>query len=56
MSASMAGQGGRVQLKPSEMRLALNIAKMAEKAFSCTAIEQTQQLIKKRRAKVRDVR
>jgi hypothetical protein len=30
MSATMARQGGRVQLEQSDMRLALNMAKMAK--------------------------
>ena len=30
MSATMARQGGRVQLEQSNMRLALNMAKMAK--------------------------
>ena len=53
MSATMARQGGLVQLEQSDMRLALNIAKMAKRVFSRAAIEQTQQLIKKPRAEVR---
>jgi hypothetical protein len=43
----MARQGGRVQLKQSNMRLALNMAKMGTQGFSGTAIEKTQQQIKK---------
>jgi len=54
MSATMARQGGRVQLEQSDMRLALNMAKMAKGAFSRGAIEETQQLIKKPRAEVRE--
>jgi len=54
MSATMARQGGRVQLEQSDMRLALNMAKMAKGGFRCTAIEETQQLIKKPRAEVRE--
>ena len=50
----MARQGGRVQLEQSEMRLALNMAKMAKEVFSHTAIEETQQLIKKPNAEVRE--
>jgi len=38
MSATMARQGGRVQLEQSDMRLALNMAKMAKGRFSCAAI------------------
>ena len=47
MTATMARQGGRVQLDQSDMRLALNIAKMAKGGLSHTAIEETQFLIKK---------
>jgi len=54
MSATMVRQGGRVQLEQSDMRLALNMAKMAKWVFSCAAIEETQFLIKKRRAEVRE--
>jgi hypothetical protein len=54
MSATMARQGGRVQLEQSDMRLALNMAKMAKGGISRAAIEETQQLIKKPRAEVRE--
>jgi len=54
MSATMARQGGRVQLEQSDMRLALNMAKMAKGGISRAAIEETQQLIKKPHAKVRE--
>jgi len=47
MSATMARQGGRVLLEQSDMRLALNMAKMAKRGFSRAAIEQTKYLIKK---------
>ena len=47
MSATMARQGGRVPLEQSDMRLALNMAKMAKEGFSRAAIEETQQLITK---------
>ena len=52
MSATMARQGGRVQLEQSDMRLALNISKMAKEGFSRSAMEETKYLIKKPRAKV----
>ena len=52
MSATMARQGGQVQLEQSDMPLALNIAKMAKGGFSRAAKEETQQLIKKPCAKV----
>jgi hypothetical protein len=54
MSATMARQGGRVQLEQSDMRLALNMAKMAKEGFSRAAIEETKYLIKKPRAEVRE--
>jgi len=47
MSATMARQGGRVQLEQSDMRLALNMAKMAKEGFARAAIEETKYLIKK---------
>ena len=46
LSATMARQGGRVQLKQSDMHLALNMAKMAKGGFSHATIEETQHLIK----------
>jgi len=52
MSATMGRQGGQVQLEQSDMRLALNMAKMAKGGFSRAAIEETQFQIKKPRAKV----
>jgi hypothetical protein len=52
----MARQGGRVQLEQSDMRLALNMAKMAKGGFSRAAIEETQQLIQIPRAEVREER
>jgi len=54
MSATMARQRGRVQLEQYDMRLALNMAKMAKEGFSCAAIEETKYLIKKPRAEVRE--
>jgi len=47
-------QGGRVQLEQSDIRLALNMAKMAKEGFLRAAIEETKYLIKKRRAEVRE--
>ena len=41
MSATMAREGGRVQLELSDMRLALNVAKMAIEGFSRAGIEET---------------
>jgi len=54
MSATMARQGGLVQLEQSDMRLALNMAKMAKGGFSQAAVKEMQQLIKKPRAEVRE--
>ena len=53
MSATMAEQGGRVQLEQSDMRLALNMAKMAKGGFSRAAPGETQVLIKRPCAEVR---
>jgi hypothetical protein len=50
----MARQGGRVQLEQSDMRLVLNMAKMAKEGFSRAAIEERQQLIKKPCAEVQE--
>jgi len=47
MSGTMARQGGRVQLEQSDMRLALNIVKIATGGFQRTVMEETQQLIDK---------
>jgi len=54
MSATMARHGGRVQLEQSDMRLALNMAKMAKGGLLSTAIEETQFLIKNAWVEVRD--
>jgi len=54
MSATMARQGGRVQLEQSDMRLALNMAKMAKEGFSRAAMQEMKVLIKKPRAEVRE--
>jgi len=47
-------KGVWVQLEQSDMRLALNMAKMAKGGFWRAAIEETLQLIKKPRAEVRE--
>ena len=52
MSATIARQGRRVQLEQSDMRLALNMAKMGKQGFSHAAIEEKRYLIKKPRAEV----
>jgi len=54
MSATMARQGGRIQLEQSDMRQALNMAKMAKERFSRSGIEETKCLMKKPGAKVRE--
>jgi len=54
MSATMARQGGRVQLEQSDMRLALNMAKLAKGGFLHASIEGTQQLIMKPRVEVQE--
>jgi len=41
ISATMARQGGQVQLEQSDMGLALIMAKMAKAGFSCAAMEKT---------------
>jgi len=50
----MARQVGHVQQEKSEMRLALDEAQMAKGGFSRATIQETQHLIKKPRAKVRE--
>jgi len=54
MSATMATQGGRVQLEQCDMHLALNMAKMAKWGFSRAAMAETELLIKKPPAEVRE--
>jgi len=54
MSATMTRQGGWVQLEQSDMRLALNMAKMAKEGFSRAAIEEMKYPIKKPRAEVQE--
>jgi hypothetical protein len=53
LSANMAKEGGRVHLEQSDMRLALNMAKMDKEGFSRAAIKETKYLIQKPRAEVR---
>jgi len=52
MAATMAKQGGWVQLEQSDMRLALNVAIMAKEGFLRAAMEDTLQQIKKPCAEV----
>jgi hypothetical protein len=54
MSATMARQGGRVQLEQSDMLLALNMAKMAKEGFSRAAIEETKYIIHNPHTEVRE--
>jgi len=54
MYATMARKGGWVQLEQSDIRLVLNIGKMAKGGFLRTTIEETQFLIKKPQAEVRE--
>jgi len=54
MSATMARQGGRVQLEQSDMRLALHMAKMAKGGFLRAAIKEMQFLNTEPRAEVRE--
>jgi hypothetical protein len=54
MSATMAKQGGRVQLEQSNMRLALNMANTAKGGFPRAAIEETQYLLKKPHAEIQE--
>jgi len=56
MSATMARQGGRVQLEQSDMHVALNMAKMAKEGILCAGMEEMKYLIKKPPAKVREER
>jgi len=54
MSATKARQRGRVQLERSDMRQALNMAKMAKEGFPRAAMEESKYHIKKPRAEVRE--
>ena len=54
MSATIARQWGWVQLEQSDMRLALNMAKMAKEGFLRAQMEETEYLIMKPRPEVRD--
>ena len=54
MSATMASQGGQVQLEQSDMHLALKMARMAKAGFWRAAVGETQYLIQKPHAKVRE--
>jgi len=52
MFATMARQGGRVQLEQSNMCHALNLAKMAKAGFLRAAIDQMELLMTKPGAEV----
>jgi hypothetical protein len=52
IAATMARLGGRVQLEQSDIRLALNMGKMAKEGFSHYAIKETKYLIKNPHAKI----
>ena len=54
MSATMARQGGRVQLEQSDMGLALGMAIMAKGRFSSATIEEIHYLMKNPQAEVRE--
>ena len=54
MSATMARQGGRVQLEQSDMCLACDMAKMAGVGFSLATIGEMQCLTKKPRPEIPD--
>ena len=54
MSATMARQGGQVQLEQSDMRLALNMAKMAKEGVSRATIKEMKYLIQNQHAEVRE--
>ena len=52
MSATMARQGGQVQLRQSDMHLSLNMAKMANGRISRAAREETKYVTKTPRAEI----
>ena len=54
MSATMAREGGRVQLEQSAIFLAFNMAKMAKDGFLPSAIGETRYLIRQPRAVVQE--
>jgi len=54
MSATMAREGGRVQLELSDVRLALNIDKMAQHDCSRATTKETKYLNKKPLGEVRE--
>jgi hypothetical protein len=54
MTATMARQGGRIQLEQSNIWLALNQANMVKSSFLRSIIEETQNPIKQPLAEVRE--
>jgi hypothetical protein len=54
MSATMARQGGQVQVEQSDMRLTLNMSKIPREVFSHAAMEEMIYLFKKPHAEVRE--
>jgi hypothetical protein len=54
MSATMAMEGGRVQLEQSNIHLALTMAKMAKEGYSQATIEEMKYLIEQSCAKVQE--
>jgi len=56
MSATMARQGGQVQLEQSNMCLAFNMAKMVKEGCSHASIEETKNLMMNPRAEVHEAR
>jgi len=54
MTATMARQGGRLQLEQSDMCLVMNMAEMAEQGLSHAGIDGPQQLITKPCAEVQE--
>jgi len=52
MSPTISSQGDRVELELSDMRLALNITKMAKEGLSRATIEETKCIIQKPHTKV----
>jgi hypothetical protein len=46
MSATVAAQVGRIQLELSDVRLALNLTKMAKVVFLCMAIGEIKYIMK----------
>jgi len=56
MSATLARQGGRIQLEQSNMLLAWNMAKLGDGGFLYTAMEEIQYLITRPHGEAQEVR